>query len=554
MDFSQIALLMVVAASMAMIAKLLKQPMIVGYLFAGVILSAFGFVSDKHTLQELGQVGVSLLLFSVGLEMNMKEILSLGKSAFVSGIAQVILTTVLGFLFVYTLGFSIIPAFFIAFSLTFSSTIVVIKLLSEKNELQTLSGRLTLGFLLVQDLIAVFSLIFLSAFSEGGLNSLSIVLLIAKSALLFGILFLLSKYVLSHAFEKFNESSSELLFVVSIAWALGLSALVGGPLGLSLEIGGFLAGLSLSNLPANLQISGKTRNIRDFFLTIFFFVLGTDIVVGEISQIIVVALLLSLFVLISNPLVQFLTLSLLGYKKKVSFTSGLSIAQVSEFSLIFIILAKSLGFVGDREVSIVILVAVITMLGSTYLILYTEKIYQKVKGFLSLFERKSMDVSVQSKFSDLSGHVVLVGADRTGMVLISRLKKNFSFVVVDYNPKIINSLSEQKIPCVFGDINDEDIQKAVNLDKASLVISTSSHLHDSLVLLKNINSMKERPKIILKAKSKSDAIALYENKATYVLIPEVLSGEHIRHLLKNYGFSERLNKVGKSHHNRLREQ
>lgn len=553
MEFSQIAILFVVAASAGVVARLLKQPLIIGYLFAGVFLGAIGLVTDTHGFENLGKVGVALLLFLVGLEMNVKELPSLGKTALLTGLGQIIFTSLVGFAIASSLGFPHLTSIYIAVALAFSSTIIIIKLLSEKNELNTLHGQIALGFLLVQDFVAIILLIVLASIGEGHTGIETYIEIVVKTTLLLGVLYALSVKVLPRFFDGILSSSGELILISSIAWALGLAAFVGGPLGLSIEIGGFLAGLTLSVLPEHLQIASKTRPLRDFFLTIFFLILGTNLVVSNFADLLLPAIIFSLFVLIGNPFILMIIMGLLGYRKRTSLSVSLTAAQISEFSLIVMAMGLAIGHLTQNDVAIVVLVAVITMTISTYLILGDDKIYKRFEKYLSIFERKGAVANDKAQENELRNHIVLVGADRTGKTILNILNKQRSdFVVVDFNPGIAKQLREKNINTVFGDINDKEIFEAVNLEKAKMVITTFYELQASLLLLDNVKELKNKPLMIMRASTLRDAILLYERGATYVVQSDIISGEHIRHLIKTYGVNASIIKLGEGHQRRLR--
>lgn len=552
MGFSHLALLLVVAALAGIAAKLARQPLIVGYLFAGFFLHFFGFLENIHLYEGLGQIGVALLLFLVGLEVKFSEIRSIGKIAFITGLAQIAVTSLVGFGVAKLFAFGTLPALYIAVGLTFSSTIIIVKLLSERNELNTLHGRISLGFLLVQDVVAIVILIALAGLRGGDASIGSYLFLILKAVVLIVVLWLLAAKIMHRLYTKILDNSSELVFIFTIAWALGLAAFVGGPLGLSLEIGGFLAGLTLSNLPENVQIASRTKPIRDFFLTIFFIILGTNLAIENFAELITPAIVFSLFVIIGNPLIMMILMGILGYKKKTSLATSLTVAQVSEFSLILLALGFSLGHVSENDVALVILVSVITMTISTYMIMNTSLIYKKLKNYLNIFERKmTLDEGELFRQEELKDHIVLVGAERTGMQILKTLKKKNNYVVIEYNPEIVEKLIREKTSVVFGDAADQEVGKAINLQRAKLIISTTPNKEDNLAILDSLVHISPKPKVIMNAITKEDALTLYKNGATYVIVPEVLAGEHIRHILRNYGTSLRLAKAGKSHYRRL---
>lgn len=554
MSILQISTLLVAAAASGLVAKLLKQPLLIGYLFAGLVFSILGLTQEKEALEAMGQIGVTLLLFLVGLEMNFHEIKTVGKAALVTGLGQIIFTSLIGFFIARFLGFSDLSSLYIAIALTFSSTIIIIKLLSEKNDLDTLYGKVAVGFLLVQDFVAILILMFLAGLGRGeNLAPLDFLFVIVKALVLILAIIYLSKKVIPNLFEKFATGSSELVFIVSIAWALGLASLVAGPLGFTYEVGGFLAGIALSNISEQLQIISKTRPIRDFFLIIFFFILGTKLMVGGIGALLVPAVIFSLFVLIGNPLIVLILMGILGYKKKTSFLASVTVAQISEFSLILMAMGLTVAHVTQNDVSIVILVGVITMTLSTYMILSSEKIFAKLSTVLGIFERKNTHELILPQLEKLYDHVVLIGAGRTGMNLINYLRKHkLSFTVIDFNPDLTSRLASRNYPVIFGDMTDMEILESANVSEARAIISTTPNFSDNLALLKLLKKFGKKATVILEASSQANAKQLYKNGADYVILPTHLTGEHLRAIAKQNDFSKiKLQKMGISHIKRL---
>jgi Kef-type K+ transport system membrane component KefB len=554
MEFTQLALLIGLAAIFGVAAKVFKQPLLIGFLLAGLILGITGVISDPHEVENLGKIGVALLLFLLGLEMKLGELPSLGKVALSTGLGQILFTSTVGFLLASLLGFGTLSAVYIAVALTFSSTIIMVKLLSEKKDLTSLYGKIAIGFLLVQDFVAIVILMFLASLGSGGLGVLGYLLIAAKALLLFAVIWVLSKKILPPFFERIVADNPELLFIVSIAWALGVASIVAGPLGFTLEIGGFLAGIALSNLPEHLQIASRARPLRDFFLTLFFLYLGTLLVIGDgLSQIILPAVIFALLVLIGNPLIVLTILGFLGYKRRTSFMAGLTVAQIGEFSFIFMAMGATLGHIGQREVATIVLVGVFTMTVSTYAILGSEKLYKLMQNKLGIFERKFLKERAFSKERHLKDHVVLIGCDRTGKVLAAHLKrKEIPFLVVDFNPTVYTRLTAENIPVIFGDINDPEIMEDADMADANLVISTISCFEDNMILLEYIRSLEKRPQVIVRSLSRREAVKLYEAQATYVVVPEVLAGEHVKHLLESHRRSdESFEKMGNQHFKRL---
>ena len=554
MDFSQIALLLTTASVFGIAARLLKQPLLVGYIFAGMLLAYAGVLHPGEGLESLGHVGVALLLFLLGLEIKLSEIPTIGKVALMTGLGQIFFTSLFGFILASIMGFGILASIYIAVALTFSSTIIIVKLLSEKKDLGSLYGRISVGFLLVQDFVAILILLFLAGLGRGENTMSGYVLILVKAGILFAGVYYISRKVFPKLFEKIIAKNSELLFIVSIAWALGFAYFVGGPLGFTLEIGGFLAGIALSNLPEHLEIASRARPLRDFFLTIFFLLLGTRLLVdGGISEIIGPSLVFSLFVLVGNPLIVLIILGYLGYKKRTSFFAGLTVAQISEFSLILMSMGLLLGHVSGREVSIIVLVAVITMTISTYFILGAEKIFLKIKNILRHFERQSPKESAMGDKINSRDHIVLVGSDRTGSQLVNYfVKAKLNFLVVDFNPLVYKRLNAENVPVIFGDISDAEILEASGIEKANLVISTTASLTDDLLLIDYVKTTGSKAITVFTSTSKDDAIKLYERGATLVIVPDIVAGEHLRQTLRLYkGNWHKLEKHGSNHFKRL---
>jgi Kef-type K+ transport system membrane component KefB len=554
MEFSTIAVLLVTASLFGVIAKLLKQPILVGYLFAGVVLSYFGVIKDVQSLDALAQIGVTLLLFLLGIEMNFSDIKSFGKVSVVTGIGQILFTFLSGFLIAGLLNFPTLPSVYIAIALTFSSTIIIVKLLSEKKDLQSLYGRISVGFLLVQDFVAIGILMFLDGLGRGQGTPAGNFFVLGKALALFAMVWFLSKKILPRFFDMVSSGSTELLFIVSIAWAVGVSAFVAGPFGFSPEIGGFLAGFALSGLPEHLQISSRAKPLRDFFLTIFFLILGTKLVVtGGFVGVIIPALIFAVFVLIGHPIILLVILGILGYRSKTSFKAGLSSAQISEFSFVLMSVGAGLGHITPEHVSIVVMVGVITMTVSTYMILDADKLYVRIHKVLRIFQKKVTLEEAYIAEINMQNHIVVVGSDRTGNAIVKYLNsKNKEFVVVDHNPAVYKRLTADNIPCVFGDITDDDILEYSNIDKAKLVISTTSNLEDNIRILEYLKEKNESYIFIATALSKYHGTKLYEKGASYVLIPEVVAGDYVTHLLETHELSlSRIKEMGQRHFNKL---
>jgi Kef-type K+ transport system membrane component KefB/voltage-gated potassium channel Kch len=540
--FLDLTVIICIAAFFSLVFRFFKQPEILAYIVTGVLIASFHFfkAGSQDVLQTMSQVGVTLLLFMVGLEIRVSELFSIGKSLFIASIGQVFLTFIAGFLISSFFKFDVLTSFYVATALTFSSTIVVVKLLSDQRELHSLHAKFSLGILLVQDIVAIFLLMFLSGFGKHvpGTNFLiTFSLILAKGALLIGIVWLLSREVFPKVLDSIAKSS-ETLFLVSLAWAFGLAAIVSSRyVGFSIEIGGFLAGVALANSMVNYQIIAKAKILRDFFIVIFFVLLGIQMSFANLSQIIIPAIALSVFVLIAKPFIVMILISISGYRKRTAFLTGISLSQLSEFSLILIFIGYKLGHISQEIVSLITLVSLITFAFSTYMITHWKNLYRHMSKKIDFMERKNAkkdEINVQGEsLENLKDHVVVIGGDQMGQSIMEALleDKGTEVVVVDFDPSIVKKLENKKVHRLFGDISDLDIQERARIDKAKLVISTIPDVEDNILLLKELKHENRKAKIVMMALDSRDAKALYKEGVDYVILPHLAGGRQVAKII-----------------------
>lgn len=530
----QLAVVLGLAAAGGVMARIFRQPVLLGYIAAGVLISIVGFGDVKHLIELMGQLGVTLLLFLLGLEMSFGELKRMGRVALATGLGQIIFTSLVGYAIGLGLGFSPVGSLYLSVALAFSSTIIIVKLLSEKRDLQSLYGKIAVGFLLVQDFVAIGILIVLSGFSLGQIGWGQMGWVLVKGVVMVGVTIWLSGKVLPKILDWLG-TSTEMLFVAVVAWCLAVAAVVASPLvGFSIEIGGFLAGLALSNAVEHLQIISRVRPLRDFFLTLFFVALGANISVGDLSGIIVPAIVMSLFVLVGNPLIVMVIMGLMGYKKRTSFMASVTVGQISEFSLIVMALAFKIGHVGSDLLTLTAIVGAVTMTVSTYMILYADWLYRRLEKWLGVFERK-VTVEKGAGVKSLGDRIILFGYNRVGSVLRPALEKlGKKLVVVDFNPAVVEKLaSEKEVNVVYGDMGDYELYEELEVGQASLVVSTVVDVGDNLQLLEAVG--KRGPMVIVTAADINDAKELYAAGADYVLVPSAVGGEYLAHMLKGHG-------------------
>jgi Kef-type K+ transport system membrane component KefB len=539
--FLDLTVIICLAAALSFIFRLLKQPEILAYILTGIIIGAFHFFqsSNQDILQTMSQIGVTLLLFMVGLEIKVSELFSLGKSLLIAAVGQIGLTILGGFAITTFFGFDLLTSFYVAMALTFSSTIIVVKILSDKRELHALYAKFAIGILLAQDIVAIALLMLLSGVSTKmqGLDMLmGLVLILIKGGILVGIVTLLSR----HFFPKFIESiakSSETLFLISLAWVFGLAAIVSSPyVGFSIEIGGFLAGLALANTMANYQIIAKARILRDFFIVLFFVVMGIQMSFADLPTIIIPAVFLSLFVLLVKPLLVTLVMAAMGYRKRTAYLTGLSLAQISEFSLIVVFMGYKLGHISQKIVSLITVVGLISFFVSTYGLINSKLLFRKMAPYLDFLERDELKKDAISEPEDslenLDNHVVVIGGDQMGESIMEALEnRDMDVVLVDFDPNILRKLKDKKVHRLFGDIADLDIQERARLGQAKLVISTIPDVEDNVLLLKELKHENRRAKVVMMALDSHDAKLLYKEGADYVILPHLAGGRQMAEII-----------------------
>lgn len=534
--FVEISILIAIAAIVAVIMRILKQPVIIGYILTGVLVgpSLLGFIHDPNTIEILGKFGIVLLLFIIGLELNPKTIKDLGKTSFIAGFGQVAVATLLGFFLVRGFGFDIVPAVYISLGLALSSTIVILKLLSDKKEQNRLHGKIAIGFLLVQDIIATFALLISAASANGGLDPVSMVWLIAKGVVLSLVIFIASAYIIK-PLSSFFSRSQELLFLFALAWGLGIAALF-FKFGFSLEIGALFAGVSLASMPYAQDIGSRMRPLRDFFVVIFFISLGAGLELGSIGSLWWQALILSAFVLVFNPMILLIILNLLGYKKKTSFKAAITIGQVSEFSLIFVLLGASNGQISHTGVALVTMVALVTFALSSYQITYSEILYKYFEKYLAIFERK-----VTKPEHNSVGHydAIIFGYKKGGLQFAKSFEKiKVKHLIVDYDPDSIEDMSKKGRNFLYGDVTSLDLLEEIGIDCAKSVISTITDEKTTEFIVQHAVKVNPKAVLICSADSALSASRLYEMGATYVMMPHTIGTEKISNFISKHGFNK----------------
>ena len=534
--FIDISLVLAIAIGIAFVIQLLRQPLIIAYILTGIIAGPL-FLNLINSSQQyfdiFAKFGVILLLFLVGLSLNIDYLRRIGKVAAITGIGQVAFTSFFGVIILLSLGFNFVPAAYLAISITFSSTIIIMKLLSDKREQRSVYGRYTIGLMLVQDIIAIGLLILLPSVGAGASIVTSLLLIFVKVIVLVSLVYFLSRVILPVLLEKVAQSS-EFLLIFTLAWCFAISGLAEWA-GISLEVGAIIAGLSLGSSVYRTEISSRIKPIRDFFIALFFIILGSEMSVDNFSASIIPSMILSLFVLVGNPLILFILYRLMKFTRKTSFLAGLTAAQVSEFGFVFLFIASTMGYVSDSILSIFTMVALITIFVSSYLITYNHEIY---KFICPIFRFFGPDKHNSKKEEQKTYEVLIFGYHRLGWKICEALKEmNISFAVVDSDPMAIKKLTIRQIPYFFGDVTEVDFLCELPLDQAKMIISTLPRADDQLTLIKHIRMTNKKTLMVANLAHSRFLNDLYKAGADYIMMPHLLSGQWMGSLLKNKNWS-----------------
>ncbi len=523
--FAEFALLLVAAASVGAVAIWLRQPLLIAYILVGIILgpAVLGFTDASEQIELLAQIGVTVLLFVVGLKLDLKHIRHIGGVALATGLGQLAFTIVGGFLLVIVLGKGWVEALYIAVALTFSSTIIIVKLLGDKKEIGTLHGRIAIGFLIVQDLAVVVAMMTMSAFkgTEANTNALEVIFSLSwRIALATIVIYALMKWVIPIIVGRIAKSQ-ELLLIFAIAWGTALAAL-GEWAGFSKEAGAFLAGFSLASTVYRDAISARLTGIRDFLLLFFFIDLGTKLDFTTLGDELLPSAVLSLFVLIGNPLIVMAIMGYMGFRRRTGFLAGLTVAQISEFSIVFIAMGVTLGHVGQGALGLVTLVGVITIATSTYMIIYSHQLFDRIGKYLKVFERTDpyRERDDNDETADVHPDVIVFGMGRYGSRLaIGFGKLNITVLGVEFDPEKARNLRKQDLKVRFGDGTDSAFYDSLPLNEAGWVISTLPDLQSNKDLVRELKEHGYSGKLAIVARDSDDYEELKTLDVTTVLYP-----------------------------------
>jgi len=530
--FYEIAVILGLAAVLGIIVMVLRQPLIIAFLVTGVLSgpSWFSLIKSHEQIGLLAQIGISLLLFVVGLRLDLRLIKTTGPVALATGLGQIIFTTLFGFFIAYAMGFNIVGSLYISVALTFSSTIIIVKLLSDKKEIDALHGRIAVGFLIVQDMVAILAMIMLTAIGGGHGSSEAtlgkIIIMAGKGIGFLIVIGILMRFVLPKVTE-FLAFNQEILVLFSIAWAVILAA-AGDYLGFSKEVGAFLGGVSLASTGYREAIAARLVSVRDFLLLFFFIDLGSRLNISIAGPQLPNAIYLSIFVLIGNPLIVMAIMGFMGYRRRTGFMAGLTVAQISEFSLILAALGLSLGHINMEAMSLVTLVGVITICLSSYMIIYSSAIYRWLAPFLKVFERTHpYREEVASGTCEIPQvDMLIIGLGNYGSSIARQLiERKKRIAGVDFDPQTLKMWQSMGVPTLFGDVGDPEFLDNLPLHCSSWVVSTVRDRDLNMTLLHLLRERRYEGKIALTATDEEEAQLYYSKGAHVVLKPFIDASE-----------------------------
>ncbi len=531
--FSEVAVLLVLASLIGFAGMLLRQPLIVSFIAVGLLAgpSALDLVQSQDEIHLLAELGIVVLLFLVGIKLDIKLVRSLGAVSLVTGLGQVAFTAGVGYLIGLALGLDSITSLYVAIALTFSSTIIIVKLLSDKREIDSLHGQIALGFLIVQDLVVVLAMIVLSAIGIGGASGsdagLGIAGVLIAGLALVAVAIVFVRVIANPLTERLARAP-ELLVIFAISLAAIFAALA-DVIGLGKELGGLLAGVSLASTPYRESIAARLGPLRDFLLLFFFISLGATLDLSLLGESIGAAAVLSAFVLIGNPLIVLIIMGGMGYRRRTGFLAGLTVAQISEFSLIFMAMGVSLGHVTQASLGLVTLVGLVTIAASTYIITYSHRLFDLMEPFLGIFERTA--TPREPSGDALEGHqryqVVLIGLGRFGIAIGVRLQRiGLRVLGIDFNPASVRHARALGLAAEYGDATDAEFLQGLPLANADWVVSTVPLHHTGLshedsrhTLIQLLQHAGLRGRVAVAAHNAQDRDALMATDADLVIDP-----------------------------------
>ena len=466
--------IVITAATFAFVGKLIRMPTIVGYILAGIVLGpVLHLVELDHSLELISELGIALLLFLVGLELSFAKVKDLGRVALILGGIQVLLTAIGGMLVAHFMGFAPMEAIFLGGTVTFSSTVVVIKLLDQKGVMNRLYARISIALFLAQDIVVIAALTILTGF--GGSEPLAPIELLINFSKAFGgmaVLLILAltaaRYLLPKPFA-WAARSPDTVFIWALCWCF-LVVILAHQFHLSVEIGAFLAGIAIAQLPIHEDLHRRLHPLMTFFIAVFLVTLGIKMELSSFAAIWPAALGLSAFVLLIKPIIVFSILARMRFSEYTAFQTAIATGQVSEFAFILLALGATTGLIGANIVALGGLVGITTIALSSYLIIHSEALYAAIArtGLLKLLRAKQEPDSEILRHRE--NHIIVVGMNALGREIVKQLTvRNERVLAIDTDPKKLEGLGDADI--LIGNVEYQSVVEEVGLREARLVVS-----------------------------------------------------------------------------------
>ena len=531
-----IGLSIVVATIAGVILHQLKQPMIIGYLLAGIVIGPnIGpqLVTDPDNIEIISEIGLVLLLFIIGLEMNLGEMAASGRQLAVGGASQIGLTSLSGVIIFALSGFPLsggkLDALYYGLLAALSSTAIVVKSLNDKFELDTRHGKISVGILILQDVFAILILALQPNFSNPDL--VTVALAIGKGIALLAAGLLFSKYLLSRLFKSI-ANAPEMIVALAIGWC-ALVAGIASVIGLSREMGALFAGLSIATFPYSVHITSRTLPLRDFFLTLFFISLGMKISLPD-TRALGISALFVLFIIFSRIITLYPTLRRTGCGPRTAFNTGLNLAQISEFSLVIASIGFALHHIEKETLNVFLYTMGISAVLSSYMIKYNDQIFvffDRIFRFTKTASHREEKESPARSF-----HVVLLGFHRGARSLVENLRvikpellKHL--LVIDYDLNALKELEGMGVAGLFGDISYTETLHHAGIDRSRLILLTIPDIllkgTNNLDLVKKCREISPDARIIATADIPDQVHRLKANGANEVLLPYSMMGEYL---------------------------
>lgn len=531
--FLQLSAVLAVAAGISIFMRLLKQPLVVGYILTGVLVgpAALDLIHNHEAFDSFSEIGIMLLLFIVGLGLNIGVIRATGKPVAVVFAINIAIMVALGFGAAEILGMSVTEGLIAGLGLLFSSTIVIVKSLVDKREQHRLYGQIAVGVILLEDVLATFALLFVATANSGGASMVNIGTLVLKGGGLALLLVLVGGYILPKV-TRFFARSQEMLFGFALAWAFGIASLF-HLAGFSAEVGALMAGVSLASLAYASEISTRLKPLRDFFLLLFFVTLGEKLNLANIQAALVPALVFSTIAIMVKPVSVQIGMGLLRFTKQTGFKTAIHLSNISEFSVILAVLAHKNGLIDTKLIDILTLTTLITIAVSTYLMHYDDALFKRFARFLSIFERNDIrpDAGKAPAYK-----LFLFGYHKGGHEFINTFRDmHKKYIVVDYDPEVIETLERQHIKHVYGDATDYELLEELGVGKAEIIVSILPGQTTNRELLKYYLQHNPDGIFICHATSYDNAAELYEHGASYVLLPHFIGTEKMSAFIRQHG-------------------